>query len=122
MYTGQIARKHAARFKEIDETRNSVKDVESAWKTQVHDGRTDKHASIETKETEEKAVPHVQSTALPERADQDVSKKQNRRSRENDRELSVVRVSSDQDYFVDALTSLAENSEDSVNSRGLSGA
>jgi hypothetical protein len=30
-YSGQITRKYAARFKHVDNTRNSVKDVEEAW-------------------------------------------------------------------------------------------
>jgi len=68
-YTGQITRKYASRFNEINKTKNSVKDVEVAWEKEAQAKGVAVHELMGNSEKEyvweDKAAPRVEET-LPQ--------------------------------------------------------
>jgi hypothetical protein len=109
-YTGQIARKYAARFNEINKTRNTVKDVEGAWEKEAKEKGLPMEELMKSGVTEhtwdDKSVPRL---ILPEPMNQD-----DERSENDDKKTLYTdkRLSLEEDHFVDALTSPLEKPKD----------
>jgi len=65
-YTGQIIRKYASRFNEINKTKNSVKAVEDAWEKEAQDKGVAVEELMGNSEKEyvweDKAAPRVEET------------------------------------------------------------
>ena len=109
-YTGQIARKYAARFNEINKTKNIVKDVDGAWEKEAKEKGLPLEELMKNGETEftwdDKSVPRLN---LPEPMNH------NEERSENDDETTFSqdkRLSLEEDHFVDALTSPIEKPKD----------
>lgn len=111
-YSGQITRKYASRFSEIDRTKNIVKEAEKAWEKEAKDKGMDMETLAKSLEKEyvweEKTTTRI-GLVIPE---EDTS------SSNGDREQIVElrekvelksdrlsRLSLEEDQFVDALTS-----------------
>ena len=116
-YTGQITRKYASRFNEINKTKNSVKDVEDAWKKEAQDKGVAVHELMGTSEKEyvweDKAAPRVEET-LPQETVIEEGPEEVVMATEK---LTPVKghqraFSLEEDQFVDALQSPIEKPRD----------
>ena len=109
-YTGQITRKYGARFNQINETRNNVKDVEGAWEKEAKESGLPMEEMMKSRETEyvweDKSVPRIK---LQEQMNQD-------EGQSGKREIGIVapnkRLSLEEEQFVDALTSPMQKPKD----------
>ena len=115
-YTGQITRKYASRFNEINKTKNNVKDVEDAWQKEAQEkgiAVNDLMTNSEKEYVWDEAVPRVeetppQETVIEEGAEEVVASTE---------KLTPVRghqraLSLEDDQFVDALQSPMEKPRD----------
>jgi hypothetical protein len=72
-YTGQITRKYASRFNEINRTRNNVKDVEGAWEKEAKASGLPMDEMMKSRETqfvwEDKSLSRVDLQEPPKHDD-----------------------------------------------------
>ena len=116
-YTGQITRKYASRFAEINKTRNSVKEVEGAWEKEAKERGIVASDLMKNSEVEdiwgEKYVSRVEQILLQKPTQ--VGGGQNETNNSSDESTDVVsdkRMSLEGEQFVDALTSPLEKPKD----------
>jgi hypothetical protein len=115
-YTGQITRKYAARFREIDKTKDKIKQVEDAWETEAKEKGVTidelmKSSTEDEYNWEEHEIPrtdrNVQETVIIQEPIPN-EEEEKRVSRNVDKRFSAISM----DDFVDALTSPVERPRD----------
>jgi hypothetical protein len=113
-YSGQITRKYAARFTEIDKTKNIVREAEEAWEKEAKGKGMDLERLAKRMEKdyvwEEKTATRIEhvfpaedTTSLNGEREEAVDADQKKVDLKVDKRLS--RLSLEEDNFVDALTS-----------------
>jgi len=115
-YTGQITRKYVSRFNEIDKTRNNVKDVEGAWEKEAKESGVALEELMKNSEAEctweDKSVPRVERTLLQDSIQSEGGKNGTNDSAKIIKFVPDIRLSIDEEHFVDALTSPVEKPKD----------
>lgn len=109
-YTGQITRKYASRFNEINRTKNNVKDVEGAWEKEAKENGLPMDEIMKSRETqfvwEDKSLSRVDFQEPPKQDDGKAEKSAMKDV------ASDKRMSLEEEQFVDALTSPVEKPKD----------
>jgi len=105
-YTGQITRKYAARFNEINKTKNAIKDAEQAWEKEAEQKGMGMDDLVKTMEKdsntpwEDQSAPSLGATRIPEDL-----RKINGHQEEEATEAESDKRASMEEEFVDAPTS-----------------
>jgi hypothetical protein len=119
-YTGQITRKYASRFNEINKKRNNVKDVEGAWEKEAMEKGVAVEALMKNSEVEytweDESIPRVERILLQDSIQSEAGKNETNDSAKSIKVVPDMKLSIEEEHFVDALTSPIEKPKNWVNS------
>jgi hypothetical protein len=115
-YTGQITRKHASRFSQIEKTRKNIKDAGEAWENEAQDRGTDFEGLIKSMEIpfvrEDEPAREPEGTRPAETPNDCKREDKSDESGLKDEGIPIVRVFSAEDQFVDAVASMGDDGDD----------